>query len=51
MAFSPRLLAETGNFEHCSFQISESMGLKMFVNVPLQGTDTEQKLRALLGGQ
>lgn len=35
-------------FEHTSYLVADSAELKMYVNTPLAGTDTEAKIRRLV---
>jgi hypothetical protein len=36
------------DFEHTTFLLSENVNLKMYINTPLTGTATEQKVKQLL---
>ncbi|NSL50133.1 XRE family transcriptional regulator, partial len=35
-------------FEHTSYLVADNAELKMYVNTPLVGTDTEAKIRSLV---
>lgn len=37
-------------FEHSSFFVADNMNLKLFINAPAPGTDTESKMRMLMDG-